>query len=636
MGHRNESRPRCADDPEARNPVAGRKRRKTKHPERTAEAKPIARSLSFLRDCLLYSGRLFSGQLMRALFLRFACFFSLWVAFPSLGEAQTGWERGFAQIAVQDHGRKKPLTSFAEESCLLLSGKQSIVLPDRGGKIGAVPLLLALWLSPDGWGKEPILLVGEPMLRDALGLSPSRTHVSYEELQSNQALRALALRLGAGGAAEGEDPSKAQLERAVRGLTERMDLFSRIVSGRALRIIPGTPGAEEGRWLSLPEARAVYPAEVTAKLDEAWEAMRAAFLAGKNGEAGAAASRLGEAIRSVDPARYPDAAMLRFEQAYHELKPWRWAWICYAASAICLALTSAWRRRVGYGIGWGLALTGFLFQVYGFYCRIALAGRPPVTNMYESVIWVAFGVVLFALLLEAVYRSRYLLLAAMPIAVLCLLFVQTQPLIFDPSLQPLMPVLRNNFWLTVHVLSVTLSYAAFGLALGMGDLYLWRWLRRGVGGRGGEPLLAQYIYRCLQIGVFFLAAGVMLGAVWANYSWGRFWDWDPKETWALVALLCYLALLHGRIAGWWSELGLAIGAVLCFLSVLMAWYGVNFVLGKGLHSYGFGSGAVGPVAAFALAELLFVFWCGWAWWKRRAGERRGPATPLSVEDLGRS
>lgn len=570
---------------------------------------------------------------MRAGFLSFSCFFFFLTVLPSHGEVGTSWERDFAQIAVQDHGRKKPLTSFARENCLLLSGKQSVLLPDRG-KMDALSMLLALWLSPDGWEKEPILLVGEPSLRDALGLPPSRARFSYEELRSNPSLRALALRLGAGGMnAEVQDPSRAQLDRAVRGLTERIDLFSRIASGSALAIVPEPEGAS-GKWLSLAEAKEVYPAELTAKLDATWERMRAAVLSGKHAEAAAAASDLAAELRNLAPARYPEAAKLRFEEAYHELAPWRWAWICYAASAICLALTSAWGRRLGYGIGWGLALTGFLFQIYGFYCRILLAGRPPVTNMYESVIWVAFGVVLFALTLEAVYRTRYLLLAAMPIAVLCLLFVQTQPLIFDPSLQPLVPVLRNNFWLTVHVLSVTLSYAAFGLALGLGDLYLWRWLRRWDAGKSGEQVLALYIYRCLQIGVFFLAAGVVLGAVWANYSWGRFWDWDPKETWALVALLCYLALLHGRIAGWWGELGLAGGAVLCFLSVLMAWYGVNFVLGKGLHSYGFGSGAVGPVVAFALAELLFVLWCGWIGWQRRARDR-SPAAQISASRVGR-
>ncbi|CAB4244651.1 ABC-type transport system involved in cytochrome c biogenesis, permease component [Methylacidimicrobium sp. AP8] len=535
---------------------------------------------------------------------------------------------------MQDHGRRKPLTSFATESVLFLSGRPSIVLPDRGGKMGSLAVLLALWLSPDGWEKEPILLISEPSLREALGLPSSRTRFSYEELRNNPALREMALRLGARGTGDPtEDPAKAQRDRAVRGLTERIDLFSRLVTGRALRIVPPPPGTE-GRWLTLSEAKAAYPPEAASKLDGAWEAMRTAFLAGKNEEAGAAAVRLAEEIRSLNPGAYPDAAKLLFEQRYHELQPWRWAWICYGAAAICLALTSGWGRRIGYGIGWGLALTGFLFQAYGFYCRIVLAGRPPVTNMYESVIWVAFGVVLFALVLEAVYRSRYILLAALPIAVLCLLFVQTQPLIFDPSLQPLVPVLRNNFWLTVHVLTVTLSYAAFGLALGLGDLYLWRWLRRGPDGRSVDPLLRQYIYRSLQIGVFFLASGVVLGAVWANYSWGRFWDWDPKETWALVALLCYLALLHGSIAGWWGEFGLALGAVLCFLSVLMAWYGVNFVLGKGLHSYGFGSGAVGPVAAFALAELLFAAWCGWVRRKRRAREGM-PIAPSPASRAGR-
>ena len=106
--------------------------------------------------------------------------------------------------------------------------------------------------------------------------------------------------------------------------------------------------------------------------------------------------------------------------------------------------------------------------------------------------------------------------------------------------------------------------------------------------------------------LLLLATGTILGGVWANYSWGRFWDWDPKETWALIALLGYLFLLHGRISGMWGGFGLAIGAVLAFLSVLMAWYGVNFVLGAGLHSYGFGTGGFPLVATYVGCELIFV------------------------------
>ena len=94
----------------------------------------------------------------------------------------------------------------------------------------------------------------------------------------------------------------------------------------------------------------------------------------------------------------------------------------------------------------------------------------------------------------------------------------------------------------------------------------------------------------MQVGVLLIAAGTILGGVWADYSWGRFWGWDPKEVWALITLLVYLVPLHGRFAGWVNTFGLVVASVVCFLSVVMAWYGVNFVLGVGLHSYGFVEG----------------------------------------------
>jgi hypothetical protein len=115
-----------------------------------------------------------------------------------------------------------------------------------------------------------------------------------------------------------------------------------------------------------------------------------------------------------------------------------------------------------------------------------------------------------------------------------------------------------------------------------------------------------WLYRVIQLGVLLLAAGTILGGVWANYSWGRFWGWDPKETWALITLLSYIVVLHGRLAGWWHDFGLAVGSVLCFLAVVMAWYGVNFVLGTGLHSYGFGIGGETYVMGAIALDLIYV------------------------------
>ena len=151
------------------------------------------------------------------------------------------------------------------------------------------------------------------------------------------------------------------------------------------------------------------------------------------------------------------------------------------------------------------------------------------------------------------------------------ILADTQTLALDRSINPLVPVLRDNFWLTTHVLSITLSYAAFALALGIGHIALGKVIR------GVTPVssLYNYLYRTLQVGVLLLATGTILGGVWANYSWGRFWDWDPKETWALITLLGYLIVLHGRIAGKWAGFGMAAGSVLAFQGVLMAWYGVT-------------------------------------------------------------
>jgi ABC-type transport system involved in cytochrome c biogenesis permease subunit len=150
-----------------------------------------------------------------------------------------------------------------------------------------------------------------------------------------------------------------------------------------------------------------------------------------------------------------------------------------------------------------------------------------------------------------------------------------------------------------------LGYAAFTLAMGIGHLNLGLYFFRP-----REAVLFKnlslFLYRALQVGTLFLAVGTLLGGVWASYSWGRFWGWDPKETWALIALLGYLAVLHGRFVGWFKDFGMAVGSLLGFLLVLMAWYGVNFVLGTGLHSYGFGSGGYTYVGGFVAFEVAVI------------------------------
>ena len=175
----------------------------------------------------------------------------------------------------------------------------------------------------------------------------------------------------------------------------------------------------------------------------------------------------------------------------------------------------------------------------------------------------------------------------------------------ESRIEPLPPVLRDNFWLTIHVLTITLSYAAFMLAWGMGHITLWSHLTRPTQ-KHEHRELHSLVYRVMQVGVLLLATGTILGGVWAYYSWGRFWGWDPKETWAFITLMCYLVVLHGRFSGLWTNFGLAFGSVFCFQAIMMAWYGVNFVLGSGKHAYGAGAGGQGIVLTCVGLDMCFL------------------------------
>jgi len=209
--------------------------------------------------------------------------------------------------------------------------------------------------------------------------------------------------------------------------------------------------------------------------------------------------------------------------------------------------------------------------------------------------------------------------------------------VFDEEISPLMPVLRHNFWLTSHVLTIVASYGAGALAWALGNLALAHYLF----GRYREPLgdeeiaavpgehrpagdyhapataltrrspevcamLGTAIYKATQVAVLLLAAGTILGALWADVSWGRFWGWDRKEVWALISLLIYLAVLHGRYAGWFGNFGLAVGSVFGATSILITWYGVNFVIGSEKHAYAEGSGGLGWVLLAVALNWAFV------------------------------
>ena len=324
------------------------------------------------------------------------------------------------KLPVQEGGRKKPMFVFAEESTLGLSGKTAVSID--GQKSAAMAFVVGLWLAPGGHQSLPVILVNNRPLKEACGLDLNRKHFSYEELVANQELRKLLAEAAMLRARPGNNRLTG-LPKDAADVGMRLAQMEALASGEAFRIVPN-PTLSDGAWSVLPEnmlspLRTAYASQDQAAFD-------------------AAASTLVKSLADRQPGFQPPAWKINLETLYQKSHPIRWAWILYLAAGVVLMM--AGKTRAGYAAGWILAGAGFVMQVAGFMARVIIAGRPPVTNMYESVIWVAFGTVLLAFVFEAMHRSRTFLLAAVPVAVVSLILADTQPMVISRSITSLLPV----------------------------------------------------------------------------------------------------------------------------------------------------------------------------------------------------
>ncbi|MBX3039130.1 MAG: cytochrome c biogenesis protein CcsA [Bdellovibrionaceae bacterium] len=509
---------------------------------------------------------------------------------------------GLRYLPVQDGGRVKPYSTFAQETLEVVYGKKTFE------KKAAWEVVLTWMLAPSAWAERELFEVRNKDILDALGLDSSRRWFKGDEIFAKERFPELMQDLRV------KRESKEKLTpyfQALQRIENQWFVFREMASGRLLRVFPPKEGET---WLSvaeLPEG----PVQ-TAFLDVTEKFVSyLAKQADPNADATEAGLALNQSVASFEKLQQAEnpqliipSSRIAMEIHYLDFHPFRLAYVSYLLASILLLLSWAFGRKGLMPASWFFVIVGFLLHTYGFGLRVYLAGRPPVANMYETVVWVAWGAILFAAILEYLNRTKFILLAGALGAWACLVMADSAPAVLDPSLQPLEAVLRSNYWLIVHVMTITISYAAFFLAFVLGDIGLFYYLKDPTKNRQQIKSIVSAIYRSMQIGVAFLAPGIILGGVWADYSWGRFWGWDPKETWALIALLGYLAVLHARLTNWMKDLGMIVAAVVTFSLVIMAWYGVNFVLGAGLHSYGFGAGGVEYVATFIGVHLLFTLY----------------------------
>lgn len=542
-------------------------------------------------------------------------------------------------LPVQHQGRVKPFDTFSREILNSVHGRSHYK-----GK-SAVHVILSWILIPDHWEKVPFVLVKSLQIKEALGLDPKKMRFAPKDFQFNKRFGSDLLELQALRQREEErDSYFKELEK----LEGRLLLYESIKGGWLLKV---QPGEEQKEWIPLKdlkgesqklfrEALLSYAHLLSQKVQDQGKGKSAFSIFKRNGvlkktEVGVSQNKdfskknsvkeksLKESLKAFnrsafkgEPEKWYSSKKISAEVFYNTLNPFRWAWIFYFIFLFSFAFLFLIQGRKK-SLKWLLlfVFAGFSIHTLGMGLRSYIMSRPPVSNMYETVLWVPW----VGLIGGFFFYWRKVLpsfIASIIAAFFCLLLTDMAPQVLDGSLQPLEAVLRSNFWLSTHVLIITMSYAFFFVAFVLGDMVLLSFLFRKEKGLTFMKESAQSIYRLMQWGVGGLALGTVLGAVWADYSWGRFWGWDPKESWALITLLGYLAVLHGRLLGWIKAFGMAVSAVGMFFLVVMAWYGVNFILGKGLHSYGFGTGGVEYVAGFFLLHLLL---CVLAFFKKKLG-----------------
>jgi ABC-type transport system involved in cytochrome c biogenesis permease subunit len=296
-----------------------------------------------------------------------------------------------------------------------------------------------------------------------------------------------------------------------------------------------------------------------------------------------------------------DESKVQYEAFFNYFAPFWWAAWLYLTAFVLVALGwLGWTVPLNRAALW-LVLFTLALHTFAIISRIYISGRPPVTNLYSSAIFIGWGGVVLGIVLEMVYRLGIGTVIASVAGFVTLLIAYFLSASGD-TMTVLLAVLDTQFWLATHVVCVTLGYATTYIAGLLGVLYILRGvLTPSLSPAVGKDM-ARMIYGTLCFAMFFSFVGTVLGGLWADDSWGRFWGWDPKENGALMIVLWNALVLHARWGGMVRERGLANLAIVGNIVVSWSYFGVN-ELGVGLHSYGFTEGVLLTLGLFTASQL---------------------------------
>jgi len=527
------------------------------------------------------------------------------------------WVDQLGAIAIQDGGRVMPLDTYARTIAVRLTGRTHWSA-QRGPAAFAgrhpIQLLCDLMFRPDQMIDQPLIAIENRPFKKRVGLDDTQRFFSAKELGESEAVQRLIV-AARQARQSGMRQKPTDDQRRAEDIDQALMTFLGFQHDQDLRIVPN-PAGDTFLWVSRSAAE---PGAEPVQL--ALAELAAQYVSGADPRP--QVRNLAKAIAAVAPLDAKAARQVELELLYNHHQPWRKTAFALGLAIIFLGLAPIFWRKLLWTAGLACVLWAVAEQVLGLALRTMILDRVPVANTYESLLWMGLVAILIGAIAQVINRKSWYLLAGVIAAELSVLFAMLVPLESQTGAIP--AVLRSNFWLIVHVLVIVASYGVLLLAAVLGHVYLIKNVLLAPKDEQpkalGNPLITQ-TYRAMQVGLLLLTAGTILGGVWAADSWGRFWGWDPKETWALISIVIYFILIHGRYVGWIKDFGLAVASIVGMMAIVWTFYGVNYVMAAGLHSYGFGSGGEFWVGLWVIAEIVFLILC-----KSRQGQRAIADTP---------
>ncbi|MBI4913561.1 MAG: cytochrome c biogenesis protein CcsA [Acidobacteria bacterium] len=555
----------------------------------------------------------------------------------------------FARIPVLEGGRVKPIDSVARNSLLMIRSKQSFQVDGTlmngvmmGGRtVTASEWLLDVMFRPQVADKQPVFVIDDPDVLGLIGMKQSSNrYFSLETLQPflNEIERQ------AQAAQPVEPRARSRYQSAVANLYERLYLYWRLrntvqnpeasggLAGQLAGAAQPSEAMHQETMIQLAHFRPLPPLQ--GQSPDAWltvgQALRnaaggqanpglthlAGIASGYGGNDPAAFNRaVGELTALASTARPEAISHASHELLFNRAQPFYNGMIIYilallgifAYAFMLFFRPGHWFTQLAKEGSFALLVAGSVVHTAGLISRTILQGRPPVTNLYSSAIFVGWGAVILGLVLERMYRKGFATAVAAASGFASLIVAHHLSMDGD-TMEMMRAVLDSNFWLATHVVTITIGYSGVFLAGSIAIGYtLWKHIVKNPEPET-ERALSDMTYGVICFSLFFSFIGTVLGGIWADQSWGRFWGWDPKENGALLIVLWCSIILHARWAGYARDRGIMAMAIFGNIVTSFSWFGVN-MLGVGLHSYGFMDKAFVALILFCVSQLVLIGLC---------------------------